>query len=66
MSSRHETYQRIELVVNSALDAGQGFDAGEFQHEAMQIAFEFHRAVPRLESKRSGPHVPKIGLEKRR
>ena len=63
MSSRHETYQRIELVVNSALDAGQGFDAGEFQHEAMQVTFEFHRAMPRLESKRGGPHVQKLVLK---
>ena len=56
----------IILVIDSALDAAQRFDASKFHHKTMQIALKFDRAVPRLKGKGGGPHKPKVGLKKTR
>ncbi|MHC2837483.1 hypothetical protein ACVINU_000417 [Bradyrhizobium diazoefficiens] len=56
-------YDRVILVVDGTLDPGEGFDAREFAHEAVQIAPQLDRAVPGLEGESGLPHVPEIGLE---
>ena len=60
------SHQRIILVVDRSLDAGERFDAGEFQQESVQIALEFGGAVPGQESERRRPHEPEVGLEEMR
>jgi hypothetical protein len=59
-------HQGIVLVVHGALDAGQRLDARELLHEAVQVALEFHCAVPWLEGERGGPHVPEWRVEEGR
>ena len=59
-------HERIVLVVDGALDAGERLDARELHHEAVQVALEFDRAVPGLEREGGGPHEPELGLEEAR
>ena len=54
---------RVVLIVDRALDAGERFDAAELLDEAVQVALELDGAVPGLERKGRGPHVPEPGLE---
>ena len=64
--SRQRPHDRIILIVDRTLDAGERFDAGEFAHEAMQVALELDRAVPGLKGEGRLPHVPEMRREERR